>query len=53
MANQPWSEDLLDYLAGYLIDHGYDLDRLLEHIVTSRAYQSEAVASEGTEGGEA
>jgi hypothetical protein len=40
MANRPWSEDLLDYLANYLSDHRYDLDRLVEHIVTSRTYQS-------------
>ncbi len=43
MANQPWSEDLLDYLAMYLVDQGYDLKRLLEHIVSSRAYQSRPV----------
>ena len=42
MANEPWSEDLLDYLAVYLVDHGYDLKKLIEHIVTSRAYQSRA-----------
>ena len=48
MANEPWSEDLLDYLATYLVDHGYDLKALIEHIVDSRAYQSSpAVASEG------
>src|SRR5262245_34592111 len=44
MANKPWSEDLLDYLAVYLADNGYDLKKLIEHIVTSRAYQSRAVA---------
>ena len=33
MANEPWSEDLLDYLAVYLVDHGYDLKELIEHIV--------------------
>jgi hypothetical protein len=43
MANRPWSEDLLDYLAVYLADHGYDLKQLLEHIVSSRAYQSRPV----------
>lgn len=42
MANRPWDADLLDYLAGYLVDHGYDLKRLLEHVLTSRAYQSPA-----------
>ncbi len=41
MANRPWSEDLLDYLASYLVDNGYDQKKLLEHILTSRAYQSQ------------
>jgi hypothetical protein len=40
MANKPWSEDLLDYLAVYLVDHNYDLKQLMEHIVSSRTYQS-------------
>jgi hypothetical protein len=44
MANPPWCEDLLDYLGVYLADHGYDLKKLIEHIVTSRAYQSRPVA---------
>jgi Protein of unknown function (DUF1553) len=43
MANRPWSEDLLDYLAVYLTDQNYDLKKLIEHIVTSRAYQSRPV----------
>jgi hypothetical protein len=43
MANRPWSEDLLDYLAVYLVDQKYDLKQLIEHIVTSRAYQSRPV----------
>jgi mono/diheme cytochrome c family protein len=48
MANEPWSEDLLEYLAVYLVDHGYDLKALIEHIIGSQAYQSSpAVASEG------
>jgi hypothetical protein len=48
MANEPWSADLLDYLANYLVDHHYDLKALIGHIVESRAYQSRpAVASEG------
>jgi hypothetical protein len=42
MANRPWNEDLLDYLAGYLVEQHYDLQKLLEHIATSRAYQSQA-----------
>ena len=44
MGNQPWNEDLLDYLAGYLVDHGYDMKKLLAHIVTSQAYQSQTSA---------
>jgi hypothetical protein len=44
MANKPWSEDLLDYLAVYLVDQKYDLKKLMEHIVTSRAYQSRLAA---------
>jgi hypothetical protein len=44
MANKPWEEDLLDYLAAYLADHGYDLKQLIEHVTTSRAYQSRPVA---------
>jgi len=38
MANEPWSEDLLDYLAGYLVDHNYDLKALVAHVAGSRAY---------------
>jgi hypothetical protein len=40
MANRPWSEELLDYLALYLVDNKYDLKKLLEHIISSQAYQS-------------
>ena len=39
MANKPWSEDLLDHLAVTCADQKYDLKKLMEHIVTSRAYQ--------------
>jgi hypothetical protein len=52
MANQPWSEDLLDYLGVYLVDQKYDLKLLIEHIVTSRAYQSRSVAIAGESSGE-
>jgi hypothetical protein len=45
MANEPWSEVLLDYLATYLVDHRYDLKELIGHIVGSHAYQSSAVAT--------
>jgi mono/diheme cytochrome c family protein len=51
MANEPWSEELLEYLAIYLVDHGYDLKALVEHIVLSQTYQSSpAVVSEGDAG---
>ena len=43
MGNRPWSEDLLDYLAVYFADNNYDLKKLMEHIATSQAYQSNAV----------
>jgi hypothetical protein len=39
MSNEPFSEDLLDYLAVDLVDHGYDLKAALELIATSRVYQ--------------
>lgn len=42
MAGQPWNEDLLDYLAVYLVDNGYDLKKLMAHIATSKAYQAKA-----------
>ena len=41
MHTEPWSADLLDYLATYLSDNGYDLKKLLLHITTSKAYQSQ------------
>jgi hypothetical protein len=51
MQNEPWSEDLIDYLAVHLIDHGHDLKKTLELIVTSEAYQSEcAVGDKPQEG---
>jgi Protein of unknown function (DUF1549)/Protein of unknown function (DUF1553)/Planctomycete cytochrome C len=53
MANRPWSEDLLDYLAVYFADNGYDLKKLIEHIVTSRAYQSRHAVLSKEETGDA
>ena len=41
MQTRPWDEDLLDYLAVYLVDHDYDLKQLLYFIATSEAYQSQ------------
>jgi hypothetical protein len=42
MANEPWSEDLLEVLAGDFVAGGYDLKRLIAQIAGSRAYQSQA-----------
>lgn len=42
MHTEPWSEDLLDYLAVRFVDDGYDLKKLIRLICTSQAYQSEA-----------
>lgn len=36
---ESWHQDLLDYLAADLADHGYDLKRTLRLMATSRAYQ--------------
>jgi hypothetical protein len=44
MQTEPWSADLLDYLAEHLTGNDYDLKRALRLIVTSHAYQSRTVA---------
>ncbi len=44
MGTEPWNEALLDYLALYLIEHQYDLKKVLAHICESQAYQSKAQA---------
>ena len=43
MDAEPWSIDLLDYLAGELVSSGYDLRTLLRVMATSRIYQAECV----------
>lgn len=40
MHNAPWNEDLLDYLANYLVEQDYDVKALIRLIVSSDAYQS-------------
>lgn len=40
MHTEPWSADLLDYLAGDLAEHGYDLKQTIALICTSHAYQA-------------
>jgi hypothetical protein len=44
MQTEPWSADLLDYLAVNLADNKYDLKNTIRLIVSSQAYQSQAVA---------
>lgn len=43
--NEPWSPELLDWLAGDLIDHGYDLKHTMRTILTSSAYALPAVST--------
>ena len=43
MDGEPWSPELLDWLASDFIEHGYDLKHLIATIVTSRAYASTAI----------
>jgi hypothetical protein len=44
----PVDPQLLEYLANYLVEQDYDLKKLLEHIVTSRIYQAQAVTAPQT-----
>ena len=43
MQTEPWSADLLDFLAADFSAHGCDVKKTLELICTSQAYQSRAV----------
>lgn len=47
MDAEPWSPELLDWLAGDFAAHGYDLKHLLRTVLRSRAYQLAAVARRG------
>ena len=40
MNTEPWSEDLLDYLANHLVESGYDIKSVLKLIATSKIYQA-------------
>lgn len=52
MQTEPWNEDLLDYLAVYLVDHDYDLKQLMALIATSKAYQSRVESVDATDDGQ-
>ncbi len=43
MHTQPWSADLLDYLAVRFADDNYDLKTFMRFVMTSQAYQSQSV----------
>jgi hypothetical protein len=45
MDDEPWSQDLLDALAVKFASEGYDVQKLIELIATSRAYQLPAVVA--------
>jgi hypothetical protein len=47
MDGEPWSPELLDWLAAEFVDGGFDLKRLISTIVESRAYQLPTVARRG------
>ncbi|MDI1314297.1 DUF1549 domain-containing protein [Prosthecobacter sp.] len=50
MQTEPWSADLLDYLATHLTEHGHDLKQTLALIATSQAYQSHSqVVTKGSD----
>jgi hypothetical protein len=44
MQTEPWSADLLDWLARDFQQNGYDLKKTLERIATSRIYQARSEA---------
>lgn len=39
MDNEPWSQDLLDWMASDFVDNGRDIKELIFQITTSRTYQ--------------
>lgn len=52
MGTEPWSADLLDYLASHLVEQKYDLKATVALIAGSQAYQSEcATAPEANDSG--
>lgn len=46
MDNEPWSQDLLDWLGSDFVNSGYDVKKLIYKILTSQTYQ---LPSEGLE----
>lgn len=46
MDNEPWSQDLLDWLASDFVENGYDLKKLIYQIASSKIYQSQSIGYE-------
>jgi uncharacterized membrane protein len=49
MDNEPWSQDLLDWLAVDFVENGYDIKRLIYQIASSKIYQSQSIAFDSPE----
>jgi uncharacterized membrane protein len=49
MDNEPWSQDLLDWLAVDFAENGYDIKRLIFQIASSKIYQSQSIAVDSPE----
>lgn len=49
MANEAWSEPLLDFLAENLVKNDYNLKHTLQLIATSKIYQSQSAAAESAD----
>jgi cytochrome c553 len=45
MGEKPSHPELLDYLASYLVEHDWSVKALIRHLVTSRAFQAQSIAS--------
>ena len=45
MGEAPSHPELLDYLANYLVEHDWSVKALIRHLVTSRAFQAQSIAS--------
>jgi uncharacterized membrane protein/mono/diheme cytochrome c family protein len=44
MDNEPWSQDLLDWLASDFVTNGYNIKRLMSQILTSKTYQLPSIS---------
>lgn len=49
MANESWSEPLLDFLAANLVENDYNLKHTLQLIATSKIYRSQAKSTKSTD----